>query len=210
MSDNTPRPANPVSRFLSDEQDPAITEQVFTKVSQLLTQGEEIAYIAVQKPIVALTPDSVVLTNKRFILYRPKLLGRVDFHDHIWRDLSDAKLDEGVIMSTFSITNTSGEVLMMDSLPKTQARKVYAYAQQMEEFVREERRIRDMEEKRAAAGGISIGGMAGLGANVAPQAAPPPKEDPVQALGKLKQLLDGGLISQQEYDAKKSEILSRM
>ena len=60
MSDNTLRPANPISRFLSDEQDPAITEQVFNKVSQLLTQGEEIAYIAVQKPIVSLTPDSVV------------------------------------------------------------------------------------------------------------------------------------------------------
>ena len=209
MSDNTQRPANPISRFLSDEQDPAITEQVFNKVSQLLTQGEEIAYIAVQKPIVSLTPDSVVLTNKRFILYRPKLLGRVDFHDHIWRDLSDAKLDEGILMSNFSISNTNGEVLLMDSLPKTQARKVYAFAQQMEEFVREERRIRDMEEKRAAAGGISIAGMGGMSAP-ASQMAPPPKEDPVQVLGKLKQLLDAGLITQQEYDTKKNDILSRM
>ncbi len=209
MSDNTQRPANPISRFLSDEQDPAITEQVFNKVSQLLTQGEEIAYIAVQKPIVSLTPDSVVLTNKRFILYRPKLLGRVDFHDHIWRDLSDAKLDEGILMSNFSISNMNGEVLLMDSLPKTQARKVYAFAQQMEEFVREERRIRDMEEKRAAAGGISIAGLGGMGASAAPS-APPPKEDPVQVLGKLKQLLDAGLINQQEYDTKKNDILSRM
>jgi Bacterial PH domain/Short C-terminal domain len=209
MSDNTQRPANPISRFLSDEQDPATTEQVFNRVSQLLTQGEEIAYIAVQKPIVALTPDSVVLTNKRFILYRPKLLGRVDFHDHIWRDLRDAKLDEGILMSNFSITNMAGEVLTMDSLPKVQARKVYAYAQQMEEFVHEERRIRDMEEKRAAAGGISIAGMGGMSAPAA-QTAPPPKEDPVQVLGKLKQLLDAGLITQQEYDTKKNDILSRM
>lgn len=35
-------------------------------------------------------------------------------------------------------------------------------------------------------------------------------EDPVQVLGKLKQLLDAGLIEQSEYDAKKAEILSRM
>ena len=98
---------------------------------------------------------------------------------------------------------------MMDSLPKTQARKVYAFAQQMEEFVREERRIRDMEEKRAAAGGINIAGMPGM--NMAAQtSAPPPKEDPVQVLGKLKQLLDAGLITQQEYDTKKNDILSRM
>ena len=36
------------------------------------------------------------------------------------------------------------------------------------------------------------------------------KEDPIEVLGKLKKLLDAGLIEQAEYDAKKAEILSRM
>lgn len=36
------------------------------------------------------------------------------------------------------------------------------------------------------------------------------KEDPVEVLGKLKKLLDAGLIEQVEYDAKKAEILNRM
>lgn len=35
-------------------------------------------------------------------------------------------------------------------------------------------------------------------------------EDPMAVLGKLKQLLDAGLIEQTEYDAKKAEILNRM
>lgn len=35
-------------------------------------------------------------------------------------------------------------------------------------------------------------------------------EDPMEVLGKLKKMLDAGLIEQAEYDAKKSEILSRM
>lgn len=35
-------------------------------------------------------------------------------------------------------------------------------------------------------------------------------EDPMETLGKLKKLLDAGLIEQAEYDAKKTEILSRM
>ena len=35
-------------------------------------------------------------------------------------------------------------------------------------------------------------------------------EDPMEVLGKLKKLLDAGLIEQAEYDAKKAEILSRM
>lgn len=35
-------------------------------------------------------------------------------------------------------------------------------------------------------------------------------EDPMEVLGKLKKMLDAGLIEQAEYDAKKAEILSRM
>ena len=35
-------------------------------------------------------------------------------------------------------------------------------------------------------------------------------EDPVEVLGKLKKMLDAGLIDQSEYDMKKAEILKRM
>lgn len=35
-------------------------------------------------------------------------------------------------------------------------------------------------------------------------------EDPIEALGKLKKLLDAGLIEQSEFDAKKAEILARL
>ena len=35
-------------------------------------------------------------------------------------------------------------------------------------------------------------------------------EDPVEILSKLKKMLDAELISQEEYDAKKAEVLSRM
>ncbi|HQV28491.1 MAG TPA: PH domain-containing protein [Thermoflexales bacterium] len=211
MSD-TPKPNNPISRFLSDEQDPGAAAQVFEKVSQLLTAGEEIAYIAVEKPLVSLSPDSVVLTNKRFIVYQPKLFGRVEFEDYIWRDLHSAELVEGVINSRFLVQTTAGLPLTVENLPKVQARKIYAFAQQMEEFVREERRVREMEEKRAAAGGINIGaaGAAAAASQAAMQPPPPAKEDPVQILGKLKQMLDQGLITADEYNAKKKDLIAKM
>lgn len=45
----------------------------------------------------------------------------------------------------------------------------------------------------------------------APQTTPQsPVEDPIEVLGKLKKMLDAGLIEQAEYDSKKQEILSRM
>ena len=51
----------------------------------------------------------------------------------------------------------------------------------------------------------------------APKGAEPPQpvtqataEEPMETLGKLKKMLDAGLIEQSEYDSKKAEILSRM
>jgi HEAT repeat protein len=41
-------------------------------------------------------------------------------------------------------------------------------------------------------------------------AMPAPQEDPVQKLKELKESLDAGLITAQEYEAKKADILSKM
>ena len=41
-------------------------------------------------------------------------------------------------------------------------------------------------------------------------AAAPAAQDPMEVLGKLKKMLDAGLIEQSEYDAKKADILSKM
>ena len=195
-----------LSAFIKDDQDPAVVGQVCTRVQQILTSGEEIKYVAVQKkPIVNIAPDCVVLTNKRFIIYKPKLLGQVSFTDYIWRDVHDARLAEGIMGATLTFRTATGQ-FSLDYLPKAQARKLYRHAQEMEEAVREERRDRDLEEKRAAAGSVVVQN-AMLPNQVAEQA---PQQDHLETLKKLKQMLDAGLISPAEYEAKKSEILARM
>ncbi len=199
-----PQPGKPF-----EDQDEAAARAVEDRISQILTSGEEILHVAMQNPITAMTvaPDSVVLTNKRFIIYRPKFLGGAQFEDYIWRDLGEARLEEGLMSSTISLKSINGKMLSMDHLHKGAARKVYSISQDMEERVREERRLREMEEKRAAAGGINIsGGLPGAVAHT-PQ---PPKDDPVEKLGQLKRMLEGGLITAEEYDAKKKDLLSRL
>ena len=197
---------NLLAKFLSEEQDPAQVQQVFAKVRQILTNGEEILYIAVQKRLISFSPDSVVLTNKRFIVYRPTLLGGANFQDYIWRDLHDARLTEGIINSTITLQTVKAQLISVGDLPKAQARKLYAFAQEMEEKVLEERRTRDMEEKRAGAGGIILQG----GLPTAPTPAPARQEDDsMQKLKKLKDMLDAGLITEQEYETKKADILSK-
>ncbi|RLG43667.1 MAG: hypothetical protein DRN81_06045, partial [Thermoproteota archaeon] len=133
-------------------------QKVQQKVQQILTREEKVLFIAVQNsPLsINLSPDSVVLTNRRFIIYRPKLLGGASFEDYIWRDLQDARLKEGMMRSTLTFKTVKGKVLHIIDLPKEEARRAYAIAQEMEEKVLEERRQRQIEEKRAAAGGVIL------------------------------------------------------
>ncbi len=203
-----PPPPNPLQKYLNEEQDPGTVKQVIERVKQILTREEEIIYIAVQKPVVpTLSPDCAVLTNRRFIIYKPKFLGGANFEDYIWPDLHDAHLSEGMMRATLTLKTVKGNVLSLGDLPKAQARRLYAFAQEMEERVRMLRRQRDMEEKRAAAGGIIFQGQ--MPTQQVPQAAPQ-AEDPMQKLKVLKNMFDAGLITSQEYETKKAEILSRL
>lgn len=197
MTDQTPQTPNQtpgvpdeLARFLTEDQDPQQVAKIYEKVSQLLTRGEHVSYIAVQKAVTYdPTPEIVILTNRRFIHYQQNMLGRAHFNDHIWRELKEARLEEGMMRATLTLFATNGDVIRIDNLVKEQARRLYAIAQEMEENVREELRLRAMEEKRAEAGGVYLPGM--MGAPAAGSTAAP-ADEPLQALSKLKQLMEPG------------------
>jgi hypothetical protein len=193
-------------KYLNEEQDPKAVEKVFGIIKDLLTPGEEIRYIAVQKkPAVNISPDSVVLTTKRIIFCRPKSLGlTMDFKDILWKDVAECHMKEAILGAEFTVNPVKGQQERIDYLPKVQARKLYQVAQEKEEEQAEFRRQRELEEKRAAAGNVV------MTSNVpAPQQETPKADDAFESLQKLKTLFERGLITQQEYDNKKAEILSR-
>ncbi len=201
--------------LLNEEQDPKSVEKLMERVSGLLTNGEEVVYVAVQKkPAVNLSPDCIAVTNKRLIFCRPKNLGfSMEFEDYLWKDVVDCHLKEGFLGAEITVKTTKGITNSLDYLPKAQARKVYQISQQREEEASDYRRQRDLEDKRAAAGGgivVTTNMPAATPAQVPVVAAAPPADDPMQALQKLKMLLANELISQEEFDAKKAEILARL
>lgn len=196
-----------ISKYLNDNQDPKDIEKVIDKLKGILMNAEELVYIAVQKkPAINISPDYVAITDKRIIFCRPKNLGlSMEFQDFIWRDLKDCNLKENMLGATITVKTIHNVTSEIDYLPKTQARKVYAYCQEQEEIQNEIRRDREIEIIKASAGRISLD---------TPQQQPleekPVLEDPVETLSKLKQLMDRFLITREEYEAKKQEILSRM
>lgn len=192
-----------IRRFLNEEQDPVVVQKIYDRVVTLCTAGEEIQYIAVQKkPVVTLMPDAIVLTTRRALVYTQKLLG-MEFKDFLWLDVQNVHMKESLLGAVFSITSVQGDTVSVEYVPKTQARRLYQFAQQMEEQMKERRRQRFLEEKRAAAGGVIVQSP------VAAQAAPA-AEDPIERLKKLKGMLELGLISQQDFDVKKEELLARL
>jgi hypothetical protein len=216
-----------IEKFLNEEQDPKAVEKIYLRLADLLTTGEDILYIAVQKkPIVNLFPDCIALTNKRILFFTPANFGlTIKFVDFVWKDIVDVYTKEEIIGAIFSVKTTNGAEMGVDYLPKVQSRKLYQYAQERKEAEREARRLRDLEEKRAESGSIQFETAAKLAAQqsatveaeleqvhmspVAPVVQEAQKPDELtEKLKKLRMLFDNGLISQEEYNHKKLDLLS--
>lgn len=194
-----------LDHFMADGQDPRMIARLLQRVEAVCTSQEEIEYMAVQqRPFINFSPDAVVLTNRRILIIRQRILGRMDLHDLNWLNCGDVRLQEGVMTATFYISATTGKEVAIEWLPKTQARKVYRIAQEMEEAMSEHRRNRALEVTRAAAANVVVNtpATATHGDNVS--------NDPVARLRQLKQMLEAELITQAEFDAKKTDILNRM
>jgi hypothetical protein len=224
-----------IEKFLNEEQDPKAVEKIYLRLTDLVTTGEDILYIAVQKkPLVNLFPDCIALTNKRILFFTPANLGlTIKFVDFVWKDIVDVYTKEEIIGAIFSVKTTNGAEMGVDYLPKIQARKLYQYAQERKESEREARRQRDLEEKRAESGAVQFENAARLSSQqpvtpVAPpptpepaRVSPPPAPAPIvleapkpdeltEKLKKLRMLFDNGLISQDEYNNKKLDLLSEL
>ncbi|WP_306349856.1 PH domain-containing protein [Flavobacterium sp. '19STA2R22 D10 B1'] len=126
-------------KFLNEEQDPKAVEKITTKLNDLLMKNEEIYYIGVQKkPALTVFPDSIVLTNKRIIICKPKNLGlSMDFTDYTWDDIAGAFVKENILGSDFSFTTKTDLTISIDYIPKTQARKIYTFAKEQLEILKE-------------------------------------------------------------------------
>ncbi|MCJ0741207.1 PH domain-containing protein [Pedobacter montanisoli] len=210
-----------VDRFLADEQDPKAVEKVIGKLNDLLTSGEEILYLAVQKkPAVNLLPDCIAITNKRIFYCEPGNLGlTMNFKDISWKNIKEVSFKEGLLGSKFICVPTSGENIVTEYIPKVQARKLHQAANEQLEQYKEMLRQQKLEENRASATSFSMPASQNIidipveEAIVIPEtssAAPETEDDATLKLRKLKTLYDKQLITLEEYENKKAAILDSL
>lgn len=212
-----------IDRFLSDEQDPKAVEKVIGKLNDLLTTGEEILYLAVQKkPAVNLLPDSIAVSNKRIFYCEPGNLGlTMNFKDISWKSIKEVSFKEEFFGSKFICVPQHGENIVTEFIPKVQARKLHQAATEQLEAFKELVRQQKLEENRATAASVSLSSPPQTFADIPEvevekptieiaEVVEEPEDETTLKLRKLKTLYDKHLITQEEYEAKKANILDSL
>lgn len=212
-----------IDRFLSDEQDPKAVEKVIGKLNDLLTTGEEILYLAVQKkPAVNLLPDSIAVSNKRIFYCEPGNLGlTMNFKDISWKSIKEVSFKEEFFGSKFICVPQHGENIATEFIPKVQARKLHQAATEQLEAFKELVRQQKLEENRATAASVSLSSPPQTFADIPVVEVEKPtieiaevveelEDETTLKLRKLKTLYDKHLITQEEYEAKKANILDSL
>lgn len=195
-----------IAKFLNEEQDPKTVEKVISKLSDLLTQGEDILYLAVQKkPAVNLLPDSIAISNKRIFYCEPGNLGlTMNFKDISWKNIKEVSFKEEFFGAKFICVPQNGENIETDYIPKVQARKLHQAANEQLEQYKELLRQQQLEANRATASTVNIP------VESAPITNENQEDDSTLKLRKLKTLYDNLLITREEYENKKQDILNSL
>lgn len=129
-----------LDKFIQDGQDIKVVEKIYSKIVDMLTHGEAISYVALQKkPAVTLLPDSITISNKRIFLCEFTKLGlATNFEIFSWKDIKDIAFKEEIFGSKVTVIPFTGENLSIDYIPKTQARKLYQLIKEALENVKVE------------------------------------------------------------------------
>ncbi len=209
-----------IESFITDEQDPKTAEKVLGKVADMLTPGEQVIYLAVQKkPAVTLFPDAIVVTDKRIVFCIPGNMGlTTNFEIFSWKDIKEVSFKEEFFGARFTAVPLSGENFTVDHIPKVQARKLYQYCNQQLERLKEVEHQQTLEKEKAQQVIAEpkpiiediVETLPSAPSTPVPQIAAVLEDELTQKLQKLKTLFERGLITQEEYEAKKADVLSQL
>jgi uncharacterized membrane protein YgcG len=191
----------------------------------MLIPGETIEAMAIQRRLFALTHrrQAVAATTGRLIVVVRGMFGGFKPIDFRWQDLRESDVRVGIFGASLSLsayrsndlaTNEGPPSrLVIDGLRKSEAQEVYRVCQARAQAWREKRRVRELEELRAKSGGIQMGGFGGVsggassGGGVGGGGG---DHSPTARLARAKEMLDGGLLNDAEFEQIKAKILAEL
>lgn len=160
---------------------------------------DEILYNVITQSVMA-NVKSVALTSKRIVIIEKKLT-KTNFIDYRWgHDIKDVHVEEDLTSAKLTIALKSGEIIKIDKLGKIEGKAFYTKAQEVEENFLDFEHKRELEKAKAGAAHINTNIMTDNQTSKS-------KVNVKEKLQEIKELLDEGLIDEEEFKQKKQEIL---
>lgn len=133
--------------------------------------------------------ESIFITEKRIMKLTPKTLGlRADVTDYHYKDMANVKLDKGMLRSSIGITmRFLSEPVYIKNIPKEGANRIF-------------KMIQDGIAGRL--GDKITGSSDATGSS--------PQMDITDQIRKLGELKDIGILTEEEFQTKKTELLSKL
>lgn len=100
------------------------TIKVPKAIKQMLLPDERVMGVAKQSRLkAAMTPDSIIITDRRIIRCSPSALGlRKEIEDYRYEDVANLKIDKGVLFASITVKRRFMSAdLVLDNLPKGKA-----------------------------------------------------------------------------------------
>ena len=123
-----------VANFGDEGQDSHVVSECFNFINSRAEPGEEVYYIAVQElPALSLTaavrltsPKSMILTNCRFCILNPKMMGSIEFEEYPIDQISGGikKLKGNRDTGIFNIVLKNGDWVELDKIPLAQLERM--------------------------------------------------------------------------------------
>jgi hypothetical protein len=152
-----------------------------------LFSGDEVVSMVVEPS--SLTPkmhaQKLIITNHRILIYKPGFIGS-ETEEYPFDSIDKIDHKKGLMRSEIEI-HVRGKKIKVENISNDKAVEPISFIRQ------------NMHTHKTAQKTVVL---------QAPTA--PVQEDPVAKLKQLKEMLDAGLVSQEEYDQTKAAVLSRM
>ncbi|MGH9979552.1 MAG: PH domain-containing protein [Nitrososphaeraceae archaeon] len=164
-----------------------------TGIDRMLTEGEQILIYADQSRMMPggsiATPNSIYVTNKRIIFRNPRMWGlKVDLMDYAYKDLANVELHKGIFTTEIELTpRFNSEKVKLPAVSKEIAEELFGAI------------------RKGMHGDFGLDDVTG---NLVVQQQKP--DDPISKLERLSALKEKGMISDNEFEAVKTKLLSEI
>ncbi|RLG16889.1 hypothetical protein DRN63_03665 [Nanoarchaeota archaeon] len=183
--------------------------EVPEEVKGILAPGENVLCALKQRMIALEKPKYIIVTDKRVIYLDRKLLGRYEIIDFPYKRLKEVWFRFGKFGSKFILKREDGRMVELEWLKKDGALEVLDAIRKAIQAVAVEPISIEKHKKLIGEEWFIRKPMEVVSRAVITHQGEP-EEDIAVKLRKLKALLDEGLITKEEYEEKRKELLSKL